>query len=148
VNAKILPAEDDLKALFQATRTIAVVGASGNEHKQSHRIPAYLQSQGYRVIPVNPGAQTILGERAVATLTDISEPVDVVDVFRPSHEAPGIARRAVEIGARALWLQLGIESEEAAEIARAGGMVVVMNACMGAIHRKLMKHGEPLAGGA
>lgn len=118
-----------------------MVGASTDESKPAHRIPTYLQSQGYRVIPVNPGSDEVLGEQAVDSLTEITEPVDVVDVFRPSEEAPDIAREAVAIGAKVLWLQEGIESEEAAAIAREGGLGVVMDTCMGATHRRLTERG-------
>ena len=128
---------DELLALFAATKTIAVVGASNDQDKMGHRIPSYLQSQGYEMIPVNPRGGEILGREAVASLSDIGDPVDVVQVFRPPAETPGIAREAVAMGARVLWLQLGIASEEAEKIARDGGMTVVMDACMGAIHRKL-----------
>lgn len=130
-----------LADIYRSTGTIAVVGASTDESKAAHRIPAYLQSQGYRIIPVNPGSDQVLGEKVVDSLSEITEPVDVVDVFRPSDEAPGIAREAVAIGAKVLWLQEGIESGEAAEIARAGGLDVVMDTCMGATHRRLTDEG-------
>jgi predicted CoA-binding protein len=90
-----------------------------------------LQHRGFRIIPVNPKADEILGERAFASLLDIKERVDVVDVFRPATEAPAVARQAVEIGARALWLQLGIKSDEARSIAEAAGLDYVEDHCMG-----------------
>ncbi len=130
-----------LADIYRSTRTIAVVGASTDESKVAHRIPAYLQSQGYRIIPVNPGSDEVLGDEAVDSLSEIAEPVDVVDVFRPADEAPGIAREAVAIGAKVLWLQEGIVSEEAAELARAGGLDVVMDTCMGATHKRLTHEG-------
>lgn len=133
--------DDQLADIYRSTRTIAVVGASTDESKAAHRIPAYLQSRGFRIIPVNPGSEEVLGEQAVGSLTEIAGPVDVVDVFRPSEEAPDIAREAVAVGAKVLWLQEGIESEEAAEIARDGGLAVVMDTCMGATHRRLTKRG-------
>ncbi len=120
--------------IYARTRTIAVVGASGDESKQANRIPAYLQGQGYRILPVSPHGDELFGERVYRTLADIEEPVDVVDVFRPSAETPDIARQAVAIGARVLWLQYGIESDEARQIAEAGGLTVIMNRCMGATH--------------
>jgi hypothetical protein len=129
-----------LVEIYRATRTIAVVGASADPSKLAHSVPAYLQIQGFDVIPVNPSAGEILGVSAVTTLAEIERPVDVVDVFRPSAEAPGIAREAVAIGARVLWLQAGIVSEEAAAIARQAGLTVVMDTCMGATHRRLAKH--------
>jgi predicted CoA-binding protein len=133
---------EELVALFAESGTIAVVGASSDTAKQAHRIPRYLQSQGYRIVPVNPAGGRILGERAVASLAETAEPVDVVEVFRPAEEAPAIARQAIACGASVLWLQLGITSEVAAQIAREAGLRVVMDACMGAIHKKLVRrHG-------
>ena len=123
--------------IYARTKTIAVVGASANESKPAHEIPRYLQSQGYRIVPVNPRGGEILGEPVALSLDDVEGPVDVVDVFRPADEAPAIAERAIEIGARVLWLQLGIESEEAKRLAEAAGLTVVMNRCMGATHAQL-----------
>ena len=133
---------EDLLRLYRETATIAVVGASSDEHKQAYKIPKYLQEQGYRVIPVNPNGGQILGEPVVRSLSEITEPVDAVDVFRPAEEAPAIAAEAVDLGAALLWLQLGIVSEEAERIAASAGLTVVMDACMGAVHRKLSRrHG-------
>jgi predicted CoA-binding protein len=131
------PTDDDLKQIYADTKTIAVVGASNDPKKPGHSIPAYLQTQGYKIIPVNPRGGEMFGEPVRASLADIDEPIDVVDVFRPSEETPDIARQAVEAGAKVLWLQTGIESEEAERIAREGGLQVVMNTCMGATHRRL-----------
>ncbi len=97
-----------------------------------------MQARGYRIIPVNPNASEILGEPARPSLLDVTEPVDVVDVFRPPGEAPGIARAAIAIGAKALWLQSGIVSEEAAGIAAGAGMLVVMDSCLEVAHRMLL----------
>jgi uncharacterized protein len=123
-----------LLRIYADANTIAVVGASANESKPAHEIPRYLQSQGYRIIPVNPRGGTILGEPVAESLAEIEGPVDVVDVFRPAEEGPEIARQAIAIGARVLWLQLGIESQEARRIAEAAGLTVVMNRCMGYTH--------------
>jgi len=131
------PSDDELKQIYADTKTIAVVGASNDPKKAGHSIPAYLQTQGYKIIPVNPKGGEMLGETVRTSLADIDEPIDVVDVFRPSEETPQIAREAAAAGAKALWLQTGIESEEAGQIARDGGLTVVMNACMGATHRRL-----------
>lgn len=128
---------DELRKIYRDTKTIAVVGASGDQSKAAHTIPRYLQRQGYRIIPVNPRGGEILGEKVVERLTDITEPVDVVDVFRPSAESPDIATDAVKLGAKVLWLQEGIESEEAERIASEGGLNVVMNRCMGQTHYQL-----------
>ena len=131
------PTKDDLLKVYADTKTIAVVGASGDETKASNRIPRYLQSQGYRIIPVSPKGGEILGEKVFTSLAEIDTPVDVVDVFRPAEETPQIARDAVAIGAKVLWLQSGIASDEAEEIGEAGGLMVVMDRCMGATHRQL-----------
>ncbi len=132
-----MPSDDELRDIYTTTKTIAVVGASDNAEKPGHNIPAYLQSQGFRIIPVNPKGGEILGEKVYPSLEDIPESVDVVDVFRPEEETPDIARSAVAIGAKVLWLQAGIYSDEAAAIARGEGLTVVMDMCMGATHERL-----------
>jgi uncharacterized protein len=129
--------KDELRRIYAEIRTIAVVGASGDERKPAHTIPRYLQRQGYRVIPVNPKGGEILGEKVYERLEDVPEPIDVVDVFRPSAETPDVARDAVKVGAKVLWLQEGIESEEADRIATESGLKVVMDRCMGATHHEL-----------
>lgn len=131
------PSDDDLKELLTHARTIAVVGASGNPEKASYGIMRKLQSVGYHVIPVNPREAEILGEKSYASLADIPEPVDVVDVFRRSEDTPPIADEAVRIGVKALWLQSGISNDDAAARAKAGGLIVVMNACIGTEHSLL-----------
>jgi uncharacterized protein len=128
---------EDLLRVYRETRTIAVVGASDNPEKPAHRIPAYLQSQGYRIIPVNPRGGEIFGETAVASLAEIGETVEVVDVFRPPVEAEAVARQAIEIGAKVLWFQPGTHTEKAVELARAGGLEVFFEICMGATHGQL-----------
>jgi predicted CoA-binding protein len=128
---------DELRKIYEDTKTIAVVGASEDQRKPGHTIPRYLQRQGFRIIPVNPKGGEILGEKAFTSLGEIQEPIDVVDVFRPSEETPDIARQAVDAGAKVLWLQEGIESEEADRIATEGGLKVVMNRCMGETHYQL-----------
>ena len=128
---------EQLLRIYAKTRTIAVVGASADESKAGHQIPRYLQSQGYCILPVNPRGGKLFGERVFHSLAEIDVPVDVVDVFRPAQEAPEIARQAIEIGAKVLWLQMGIVSEEARQIAEAAGLTVVMNRCMGATHAQL-----------
>ncbi|MFY9615546.1 MAG: CoA-binding protein [Candidatus Dormiibacterota bacterium] len=117
--------------ILKYARTVAVVGLSRDPSKPSGKIPYILQHRGFRVIPVNPNAEELLGEPSYASLVDIKEPVDVVDVFRPAAETPGIARQAVAIGAKALWLQLGISSEEARSLAEAAGLDYVEDLCMG-----------------
>ena len=131
------PLREQLLRIYAETRTIAVVGASGDPSKPAHRIPRYLQSQGYRILPVNPRGGELLGEAVARSLAEVEGPVDVVDVFRPAEEAPGIARQAIKAGAKVLWLQLGIESEEARQVAEAAGLTVVMDRCMGEAHAEL-----------
>lgn len=131
------PPSQELREIYDRTEVIAVVGASDDPDKPSHQIPAYLQREGYRIVPVNPGDSEVLGERAFDDLADVDEQIDVVDVFRPADETPEIAQQAVLAGAKVLWLQTGIVSEEAATIARDGGLTVVMDACMGAMHGRL-----------
>jgi uncharacterized protein len=128
---------EQLARVFAETATIAVVGASGDPAKPAHRIPRYLKGQGYRIVPVNPRGGELLGEPVARSLAEVDGPVDVVEVFRPAEEAPQIAREAVEAGAKVLWLQLGIESEEAERLASAAGLTVVMDRCMGEAHRQL-----------
>ena len=134
--------DQELKQIYADTKTIAVVGASASEEKAAHTVPRYLQRQGYRVIPVNPRGGEILGEKAYERLTDIEEPIDVVDVFRPSDETPDVARDAVKAGAKVLWLQEGISSDEAESIGSQGGLKVVMDKCIGQTHYRLIKMGE------
>jgi uncharacterized protein len=126
-----------LLRIYAETRTIAVVGASRDPAKPAHRIPRYLQSQGYRILPVNPRGGQLLGEPVARALAEVDGPVDVVDVFRPAEEAPRIAREAIEAGAKVLWLQVGIVSEEARQEAEAAGLTVVMDRCMGQTHAEL-----------
>lgn len=119
------------REIIEGAGTVAVVGASRDAGKPSGKIPYLLQHRGFRIVPVNPHAENLFGERTYASLLDIAEPVDVVDVFRPAAEAPEIARQAVAIGARALWLQLGIVSDEARAIAEAAGLDYVEDLCLG-----------------
>jgi uncharacterized protein len=131
------PSDAELKQLLTEATTIAIVGASSNPDKASHGIMQKLQHAGYRVIPVNPRETEILGERSYPSLIDIPERVDIVDVFRRAEDTPQIADDAVTIGAKAFWLQTGIENDDAAARAEAGGLKVVMNACIGATHAML-----------
>jgi predicted CoA-binding protein len=121
--------DDDVRWALTETSTWAVVGCSPDPRRDSHRIAALLQRRGFRVIPVNPAADEILGERCYPTLADIGEPVDVVDIFRRSSSAGAHVDEAIEIGARGVWLQLGVIDEEAVARARAAGMRAVMDRC-------------------
>lgn len=133
------PPDDVRRRLLEEAKTIAVVGLSDNPERTSHQIAAALQAAGYRIIPVNPNVTEVLGERAVASLTEIAEPVDIVNVFRRSEHTVPVAKEAVKIGAKALWLQEGVYNEEAARIAQEGGLVVVMDRCIKVDHALLVK---------
>jgi hypothetical protein len=129
--------DDVMRRIFAESRTIAVVGASPDPDRAGNYIPAYLQERGYRIIPVNPTCEEVLGVKCYDSLEDIPEPVDCVEVFRRPGYTPDIARQAVSIGAKALWLQLGIINDEAKRIAEAGGLLFVQDECMGPQHRRL-----------
>ncbi|MCC6867643.1 MAG: CoA-binding protein [Burkholderiales bacterium] len=127
-----------LRRILAQARTIAVVGLSAHWHRPSYFAAQYMQSKGYRVIPVNPAYAEILGERCHPSLTAIGEPVDIVDCFRKPQDIVPIAREAVAIGASVLWMQLGIRNEEAANIALAGGLDVVMDRCVKIEHARIL----------
>ncbi len=127
-----------LYKILTEAKTIAVVGASKNPEKDAHRIPKYLQEHGYRIIPVNPTADMILGERAYKSLSDVRESYDVVDIFRPSEDVPPIVDEAIRGPAKVIWMQQGIRNEEAASKAEAAGKIVVQDACMMVAHRSLV----------
>jgi predicted CoA-binding protein len=131
------PSRDDLVRIYADTKVIAVVGASDDRSKPAGNIPAYLQSQGYRIIPVNPTRDTVLGERSYASLADVDEPVDVVDVFRPAPEGADIARQAAQIGAKVIWFQPGTQSGDASRVAHDAGLTVNSRISMGATHGTL-----------
>ena len=126
-----------LRRILKSTRTVAVVGLSAEWHRPSNFVAKYLQSHGYRVIPVNPRYDSILGERCHARLEDIPEPVDMVDVFRRSEDVLPIARSAVAIGAKCLWQQIGVVNTEADALARAAGLDSVMDRCVKIEHARL-----------
>lgn len=116
--------------------TVAIVGLSGNPLRASNFVGFYLQRHGYRVIPVNPREETILGEKSYASLLEIPEPVDIVDVFRRPEAVPEIARDAVKIGAKVLWCQFNVISAEGARIAEEGGLTVIMDRCIKVEHAR------------
>lgn len=126
-----------MKALLTDARTIAVVGASSNPEKSSHGIMKKLLAVGYRVFPVNPRETEVLGQKAYPSLAAVPEKIDIVDVFRRAEETPPIADEAVAVGAKALWLQSGIANEDTAVRAQAGGLTVIMDACIGVAHSRL-----------
>ena len=127
----------NIPELLRTSRTIAVVGLSGRRMRPSYGVSEYMQRAGYRIIPVNPQESEILGEKCFASLEDIPEPVDIVDVFRRPEFVPEIVESAIRIGAKTVWLQEGVIHEEAAARARAAGLSVVQDRCILKEHRKL-----------
>ena len=127
-----------MKEILLSAKTIASVGLSGNQQKESFWIASYLKEQGYRVIPVNPTATEILGEKAYPDLSSVPEKVDIVQVFRKPEDVPPVVDEAIKIGAKVVWMQEGIVHEEAAQKARDAGLQVVMDACMRGTHRRLV----------
>jgi uncharacterized protein len=131
------PSDDTIKAVLAAPQTVAVVGCSPDPERDSHRIAKLLKARGHRVIPVNPGHQTILGETCYASLRDIPEPVDMVDIFRRSEHVASIVDEAIEAGAKVVWMQLGVIDERAAAKAQSAGLTVVMDRCPAIEYRRL-----------
>jgi predicted CoA-binding protein len=143
--------KDDVKEILTKYKTVAVVGISRDPSKDSHRVPEYLQSQGFKIIPVNPTATKILGEKSYKSLleipTEIQKIIEIVDIFRPPAEVPPIVEQAIKLKERydkpyVVWMQLGIINEQAAETAREAGITAVMNRCMMQEHRKLFPNGQ------
>ena len=126
-----------IRDILEQAWTIASVGASKDPSKAAGGVPPYLKEIGFRVVPINPNATELYGVKAYSRLVELEESPEVVQVFRPSEEAPEIARQAVQIGANALWLQLGIRSEEARQIAEAAGLAYVEDRCMAVESRRL-----------
>lgn len=133
------------REILTSTKTVASVGVSSNPEKESHGVVWYLKEQGYRIFPVNPTAAEILGEKAYASLSDIPEPVDVVQIFRKPEDVPPVVEEAIKIGAKVVWMQEGIVNEEAARMAEKAGLQVVMNACMRAAHRHFKIGPKPMS---
>ena len=129
--------DEVVEQILRSYDTITVVGASNSPDKAAHYVPAHMQEHGWRIVPVNPSAEKILGETVYPTLAEIPEQVGFVDVFRPSQQTPDIARQAVAAGASALWLQLHIASDEARHIAEDAGLLYVENRCLIIEQRRL-----------
>src|SRR5947209_10537040 len=129
-------ATDEIGELLKRTRTIAVVGLSDSPLRPSYGVSAYMQSHGYRIIPVNPSIKGALGEKSVSSLTEIEEKIDIVDVFRRSEAVPEVVDEAIKVGASAIWMQEGVIHEEAAAKARKAGLLVVMDKCILKEHRR------------
>ena len=127
------------RQILETCRTIAVVGISSNPERPSYRVAEYMQRQGYRIVPVNPRATVVLGERCYARLEDVPDKIDCVDVFRRPEFVPAIAESAIAIGARALWLQLDIVDDAALARARAAGLVAVQDRCLLIEHRRYFR---------
>lgn len=130
--------DKEMKEILLTTKIIASVGLSGNQQKESYGIAAYLKEQGYQIIPVNPTATEILGEKAYPDLESVPVKIDVVQVFRKPEDVPPVVQDAIKVGAKVVWMQEGIVNEEAAKTARDAGLQVVMDACMRATHRRLI----------
>jgi predicted CoA-binding protein len=129
--------DQEMKVILLSANTVASVGLSSNDAKESYWVAAYLMGKGYKVIPVNPTADEILGEKTYPNLSAIPDKVDVVQVFRKSEDVPPVVDEAIKIGAKVVWMQEGIVNEEAARKAREAGLQVVMDACMRATHKRL-----------
>jgi predicted CoA-binding protein len=127
---------DPITRILRESKTIAVVGLSSNPMRPSHGVSEYMQSAGYRIIPVNPNETEVLGEKSYARLEDVPERIDVVDIFRRGEFVPQVVESAIRVGAKVVWMQLGIENEEAAAAARAAGLAVVEDACMLIEHKR------------
>lgn len=132
------PSDQQIADLLRTARTIAVVGLSDNPARPSYEVASYLQSQGYEIVPVNPTIEQSLGRKAHASLREVEGPVDIVDIFRRSEEVDGVVEEAVAIGAKAVWMQLGVINEGAARKAREAGLTVVMDRCIKVEHRRLL----------
>jgi predicted CoA-binding protein len=128
---------DEIAEILNNCRTVAIVGLSSNPERASNIVGKYLKEHGYRIFPVNPGEKEILGEPCYADLTAITEKIDVVDIFRKSEDVPPIARQAIQINARVVWMQEGIVNDEAAAEARKAGLQAVMDRCMRKEHIRL-----------
>jgi predicted CoA-binding protein len=127
---------DPILEILKNYKNIAVVGLSSNRARPSHGVAQYIKSAGYRIIPVNPNEKEVLGEKSYARLEEVPEKIDIVDIFRRAEEVPAVVESAIRVGAKVVWMQLGIENAGAAEKARAAGLIVVEDACMYVEHRK------------
>jgi predicted CoA-binding protein len=128
-----------IRELLTTARVIAVVGLSGRKHRPSFGVSEYMQRAGYRIIPINPNESLILGEKSYASLDDVPEKIDIVDIFRRSEFVPEIVEQAIRVGAGAIWMQEGVIHEEAAARAQAAGLTVVMDRCILKEHQRLSR---------
>ena len=137
---------EEIKSILEKYKTIVVVGLSTNPANDSHKVAKYLKTKGYRIIPINPFADVILGEKCYKSLLDVSETIEIVDIFRPAKDVPPIVDQAIELkkkleNPRVIWMQLGIVNEEAAKRARNASLTVVMDKCMMIEHKRLSGKG-------
>jgi predicted CoA-binding protein len=132
-------ADDAILDLLKKYKTIAVVGLSSNRMRPSYGVTEYMKSAGYRIIPVNPNETEVLGEKSYARLEDVPEIIEIVDIFRRAEKVPPVVESAIRVGAKVVWMQLGVENEAAAEKAQAAGLTVVEDACILIEHRKRLR---------
>lgn len=130
---------DPVLEILKKYKTIAVVGLSSNPLRPSYEVTQYMQSVGYRIIPVNPNQREVLGEKSYARLEDVPEKIELVDVFRRAEDVPPVVESAIRVGAKVVWMQLGIENPAAAERARAAGLIAIEDACILVEHRRRAK---------
>ncbi|HKW05659.1 MAG TPA: CoA-binding protein [Nitrososphaerales archaeon] len=133
------PSDDEIRDILRKCKTIAVIGMSKNPEKDAYSIPAYMKMKGYRIIPVNPSADEILGEKSYKRLADVPDDVDIVDVFRPSEDVPNYVGDILLRKPKVFWLQLGIENNEAEERVASAGIRVVFNKCLMQEHKRLLR---------
>ena len=136
-SGEIITDDNKIKQLLEKTKTIAILGLSPKPERDSNRVAIYLKAQGYRIIPVRPGQNEILGEKAYASLDDIEDPVDIVDVFRNPDQVMAHAHEAIRLKPKAFWMQLDIKNEGAASLLTAAGIDVIQNRCMKMEHERL-----------
>ena len=128
--------DDEIKQIF-SLKNVAVIGMSRHPEKAAHFVPKYLSEQGFNILPVNPMSSEILNKKCYSSVTEINEPIDIVDVFRPSDQVLPVVKEAIEMKPKVIWLQEGIHNQEAEELARKEGIKVVFNRCMLAEHQRL-----------
>jgi predicted CoA-binding protein len=131
--------DEKLKRILEENNTIAVVGCSRDPEKPSHTVPKYMKEQGYKIIPINPFVDQILEEKVHKSLSEINEPVDIVNIFRPSEQCLEVVKEAVKLKPKVIWMQLGIKNEEAAQLAEKNGIEVIMDKCFFIEHKNLIK---------
>jgi len=133
------PTVDPITEILKTYKTIAVVGLSSNPMRPSFGVTEYMQGAGYRIIPVNPNESEVLGEKSYARLEEVPEKIEIVDIFRRQEEVAAVVDSAIRVGAKVVWMQLGVENETAAEKARAAGLVVVEDACILVEHKRRLR---------